>query len=373
MHFSYSEYYNNGFVIPLFFLIASFSFAVISIINYRRKVKKATLEQSNNKKSLILILISCIVAVIIVSTQMQTLMYGINLVGESAEDAIEYAGEIKRIEKVDQSPRYMHNGSVVRASIVDVGEMSFYFMTASGLKVGDKINITYLPNSTMVLSYELTDDGFLSDQVVENKDENSNKHGTFLFMTVLVLLFLAIKVSQYIEKSYVKQKLSDELVWTKNEIRAYKTLKIRFLSSFSVVFWSMLCSIIKKDITITIPFWVAFLLFFLTYKNRRIIYNNDGITLFNLFGKATIYSWSKITSVVEDKHSNFLSTTEDKVLNITYKRQSIFKTDVFRNISFASDDYIGILRFLKYIDDNEVLTYKGVIDSDNSNIKNESV
>ena len=128
MHFSYSEYYNNGFVIPLFFLIASFSFAVISIINYCRKVKKATLEQSNNKKSLILILISCIVAVIIVSTQMQTLMYGINLVGESAEDAIEYAGEIKRIEKADQSPRYMHNGSVVRASIVDVGEMSFYFI-----------------------------------------------------------------------------------------------------------------------------------------------------------------------------------------------------------------------------------------------------
>lgn len=354
MSFSYSEYYNNAFIIPLVFLIVSICFVSGAIINYSRTSKKVGLEESNNKKSLILMLISCVVAFIIISTQMKTLMYGINLAGETVEDAVKYVGDVQSIEKVSQSPRYMHNDSVARASIVEVGGKKFYFMSASEIEVGNKISITYLPKSTMVLSYELTDDSSVNDQIVESDKENYNNNGTFLFITIFAVVLLSIKVSQYIEKRYIKQKLADERSWTKDEIRPYKTLKIRLLASLSVVCWATFCSIFTKDITLFIIFWGFFLLFFLTYKKRKIEYDNNGVTVFNLFGKPTVYPWSKITSVVENKHSNFLSSSEEKVLNITYKRQSIFKNEVFRNISFASEDYIGISRFLKYVDDNEL-------------------
>lgn len=351
MIFSYSEYYNNAFIVPLVFLIVSICFAGGTIIKYNKTVTNTGLEESNNKKSLILTLISCVVAFIIISTQIKTLMYGINLASESVDDAVECVGDVQSIEKVSQSPRYMHNGSVARASIVKVGGKKFYFMSASEIKVGDKISITYLPKSTMVLSYELTDNVSSNDQVVEDDERNDNK-GINIYVFLFVMGFLTLVIMQHIGKRYVLQRVTDEREWTKDMIVPYKTFKWKLLSFLPILFFSTLIGITHRSMFVLIGFYGLFFFALLKYRTEKIVYNNRSIAVYNIFGKAIIYTWDNIISVTEKQRSTFLGSTDKKVLNITYRRQSIYKTEVLRNLSFESEDYIGISRFLKYVDDN---------------------
>ena len=349
MSFNYSEYYNNALIIPLIFLIISFGFTGASVFNYIRTKNKESFIQSKNKKPLILLLISIVVCYSTISTQTTTLIYGINLTVESVEDAVEYVGEVKSIEKISLSPRYMHNGSVVRASIVDVGEKELYFMSASEIKVGDIIDVTYLPKSTMVLSYQPADNVSLNDQIVNNSQRND---GAFIYAIIFGIAIVVNFITKHINERYIKQKIQDELKWNKNEILSYKTSLLNIFRAMPILLLSMVFSLVSKDMVIILIFLAAFIAMILTYKNQKITYDEYGISVYNLFGKSTIYPWSKIVSVVEKRHSSPLSSTENKALVITFKKQNRKQAEVFRNISLECDDYIGIFRFLDFANKN---------------------
>ena len=151
MDFPYNQYLRSGLYIPLATLVFVLGIAVFWIIKFLKTKERGLWAVVKG------LVIPIIASILFLSGTLPTLRYTIFLLKEKPEESVQSIGEVERIEDAISSPRYYvpdEDKGIVRASIVRIDGNSYYFMTSNGLKIGDLIEVTYLPESRIVLSWD---------------------------------------------------------------------------------------------------------------------------------------------------------------------------------------------------------------------------
>ena len=152
---SKSDYWGTAFVVPLLSVAFIFLLGLISLQKLFRSYQDA-----KSLRKPILCTISCLITVIyLFVVHFPTFRYGVFLPTVSEEDVQYKEGCVTSITNVPFSPRYSIEGDekTYRASFVQIDDVVFYFLNAEGLKIGDKIAISYLPRCNMVLTCQVAE------------------------------------------------------------------------------------------------------------------------------------------------------------------------------------------------------------------------
>lgn len=105
--------------------------------------------------------VSCLITLILlVIVHFPTFRNGVFLPLVSEDDVQCRQGYVTSIAEVPFSPRFsISNGAqTYRASIVNVDENEFFFLSAEELEIGQEIVISYLPLCNMVLTCQIAGD-----------------------------------------------------------------------------------------------------------------------------------------------------------------------------------------------------------------------
>jgi hypothetical protein len=152
MAFSYNEYFNSLFILPL--IMCAISVVVIlAMIIYSLNLSSPFTIKFKFDFS-----ISVIVCIILFIVFASSLRYGVKMLNDNENSAIIIDGEIEEIEKVTFSPRYMYNDRVVFAKVITINGEKYYCMTVGDLAVGDYVEASYMKNSRLVIKIDLYDD-----------------------------------------------------------------------------------------------------------------------------------------------------------------------------------------------------------------------
>ncbi len=151
MIFDYNQYRSGSLVTPIIIGMVFLILFIIIII----KIMRLPIEKDKITIKNILVII---IFLLIILDSCLRLRYGIYLLYENKNQFTTISGRIDEIDNVFQSPRYYYNDEPVHASIVTIDGKKLYFMTRGNLKVGDYIEVEYLPKSTFVLKVELLHD-----------------------------------------------------------------------------------------------------------------------------------------------------------------------------------------------------------------------
>lgn len=150
---SKSDYWGTAFVVPVLSVVFIFLLGLISLQKLIRSYQDA-----KPLRKPILRTVSCFITVIyLFGVHFPTFRYGVFLPAVSEEDVQYRQGYVTSITNVPFSPRYSIAGDekTYRASLVQIDDDVFYFLNADGLKIGDKIAISYLPRCDMVLTCQV--------------------------------------------------------------------------------------------------------------------------------------------------------------------------------------------------------------------------
>lgn len=149
MVFSYSEYFEKVFVIPLILLII----VIIDLLFllYRRRPNG---KHHVSKFELILQIVGIVVLAFVSITQFRL---GIILDNEQSTQTI--SGDISNISDVRLPSKYYMNGSRVWPKLIEIDGEEYYIMTIGDFELNDQVEIEYLKNSKIVISiFEDSDD-----------------------------------------------------------------------------------------------------------------------------------------------------------------------------------------------------------------------
>ncbi len=151
MAFSYNEYFNNLFILPL--VMCAISVVVIlGMIIYSLNLKTPLTIKFKFDFS-----ISVIICIILLIVFAPSLRYGVKMLNDNKNSAIIIDGEIEEIEKVTFSPRYMHKDRVVFAKMITINGEKYYCMTVGEIAVGDYVEASYLINSRLIIKIDYHD------------------------------------------------------------------------------------------------------------------------------------------------------------------------------------------------------------------------
>lgn len=157
MKFDYDYYKKTIFEFPIILVIV-FSVALVvttySFVSKRNVVVNKILSISTYIMLCAFILFGLIDSI-------GKLKYGIYLNKETPDNALVVIGEIDKIE-VLKTP-ITHGYKIapygkVNAQIITISGKEYYFMYTENLKIGDNVEITYLPKSTIVLEVNVIAD-----------------------------------------------------------------------------------------------------------------------------------------------------------------------------------------------------------------------
>ena len=163
IQYHFTKYdYSSGAVRPLligvaFCTILSLYLLLKIFIDIRRKRKDFHTMTIGGKLRLFIPVLSIIYLFVFLMTFIwPTLKYSRYLPFESEEEAVIFSGQIECISPVLHSPKYTIGDEKLPcvASIVTINGEEFYFLTADGLNIGMSVEISYLPQSHMVLDCE---------------------------------------------------------------------------------------------------------------------------------------------------------------------------------------------------------------------------
>lgn len=151
MRFSYNEYFNNLFILPL--VMCAISVVVIlGMIIYSSNLSSPLTIKFKFDFS-----ISVIVCILLFIIFASSLRYGVKLLKDDENSVIIIEGEIEKIEKVVFSPRYMYNDRVVFAKMITINGEKYYCMTVGNLSIGDYVEASYLINSRLIIKIDYHD------------------------------------------------------------------------------------------------------------------------------------------------------------------------------------------------------------------------
>lgn len=128
-------------IIGLILIISAIIFMIISKSGYKTKIIQSSTY--------------ILVAIYLIIFNAPVLKYGIHLFNENPESSLVITGTIDEIQSYSKSPKYTLEDRIAFASIVTIDDETYYFMYAEEIDVGEYIEIVYLPNSHIVLEYNI--------------------------------------------------------------------------------------------------------------------------------------------------------------------------------------------------------------------------
>lgn len=171
MKFDYDYYRRVLFWVPLGMVIF-FAFCIVGTIIIAFTIKKPfNNEVLNNfcSKKIVRLIYVFLMSLFFMTTMLTPighLKYGIHLIKEKPEDALIAEGEIEEI-KIIKNPS-VHTYKSIKgeefekytplecdAHLITISGKKYYFMIKGELKVGDNVEISYLPKSTIVLEVNI--------------------------------------------------------------------------------------------------------------------------------------------------------------------------------------------------------------------------
>lgn len=362
MHtFSYEEYYLKSLIIPLILMLFGIGLLAVSIWRLRKCIGKISDKSVKFIKRFLYLLLpsySILFGIILCAISFQSLKYSIHLINESKDDCYTLVGQVEKITPVSNSPRYTGNhGEVVRASIVTVDGVQLYFMSADHLNIGERIKVSYLPHSTMVLSYNISDE---PSTAIDEGEVNNGKYYRYdlifliIFCVIFVFMLLFGKNTWFDEKK--EQRIQrDESDWNENTVRYHITYfkeSIIFITVISVIFSGIILWSKQYNALIILLIFSIFGYFnvWSNYKNYCFSYDQNGITIHTAYGKTLYINLSDILSVETTYKNPFLTRGKKvKIVLITYNISSK-ETTRQSNITLYYTFQIGISRFLTWYD-----------------------
>ncbi len=155
MKFDYDYYKRTLFSFPLIMIIGLSLLILITII-FSILNRKNVVENKISSIFTYVLLFGFIFFGLIDS--IGHIKYGINLNTETPKNALIIKGEIERIEEL-KNP-FSHGYKIApngknNAHIITISGKQYYFMIKGDLQVGDCVEISYLPKSTIVLEVNI--------------------------------------------------------------------------------------------------------------------------------------------------------------------------------------------------------------------------
>lgn len=158
MKFDY-KYLKNGLCIMEIIMLV---IGVIIIVCYLIPIFNKSFFAQNKIKKLLTSIFSLGISVFFLIHSITHLKYGIFLLVEKPVDALKLQGEIEEIKEIrnpfihDNKYAYRDYGVLnTHAHLITISEKKYYFMIKGDLKVGDYVEIKYLPKSTIVLEVNI--------------------------------------------------------------------------------------------------------------------------------------------------------------------------------------------------------------------------
>ncbi len=173
MRFDYDYYRKMLFLFPLLSLVifsVAFIIGTITITIFLKKpFKNKTLNKLWDKKiiRIMYILLMSLILIPSIIRDIGNLQYGIYLGKESPKDAIVLQGEIEEIKELKNPFVHTFKGAArefdyeikdCNAHLITISGKQYYFMIKGELKVNDKVEIIYLPKSTIVLEVNIVEE-----------------------------------------------------------------------------------------------------------------------------------------------------------------------------------------------------------------------
>lgn len=142
MVFSYNEYFEKVFIIPIIILLIIFIDILYLLYRFRTDEK-----YSIGKIEIVLQVIGVVILAFVSVTQLR---FGIVLDNEDSTRFIN--GEITDISDVRLPPKYYLNGDRVWPKLVEIDDEKYYIMAIGDFEMHDQVKIEYLNNSKIVIS-----------------------------------------------------------------------------------------------------------------------------------------------------------------------------------------------------------------------------
>lgn len=171
MKFDYDYYRSVLFWVPLGAVIF-FTFCILGTIIIAFVVKKPFNNETLNSfcgQKIVRLICVCLMSLFFVTNMLAPigrLKYGMSLINEKPEDALIAKGKIEGI-KIIKNPS-VHTYKSIQgeefekytplecdAHLITISKEKYYFMIKGDLKVGDNVEIKYLPKSTIVLEVNI--------------------------------------------------------------------------------------------------------------------------------------------------------------------------------------------------------------------------
>lgn len=153
---SKADYWGQAFIVPLF----SVAFTLVLVLITLRDLFISYHDANPLCKPMLRAVFCLITLICLFGAHFPTFRYGVFLPTVSEDDIQYRQGCITSVTEVPFSPRYsISNGTeTYRASLVQVDEDMFYFLSAEELEIGQEIAISYLPRCNMVLTCQIVGD-----------------------------------------------------------------------------------------------------------------------------------------------------------------------------------------------------------------------
>jgi membrane protein YdbS with pleckstrin-like domain len=352
--FDFQEYWINGCIFPLLILIIAIAFIVIGLIGAFKIYQKVA--QKHMKKFIGLVLmVLCFFLVtgglIFAATSTDTLQYGVHLLGENEDDAIELVGRVDKIDAVPVIPSFSdnHEQSTSQAAEVTVDGVKYYFMSTHNIHEGDILRIKYLPKSKMVLSYE-------SAPVSEwtASEPEPRKISPLVLIAVVVIGICCFVELEYFAPEAQRKAFLDDESWTKDEIRFHSVYR-RQAIFFAVVGWiaglliGFLTAEMMSGVVVSLVSICGMVIVIERYNNWRIEYNETELIYYFGYGRKEIIPMERILSVNEAYENMFLSKGQVyRIVTIRYRSNSS-STSMIASLKLDFRYHVGIRRFLQKI------------------------
>lgn len=146
MKFSYEGYKRGMLVIPLVIVTICLIVLLIFVIITIKRIK------TWNKIDYLKNILGYIIILFFLWAHIGNLKHGLPLLRENVNQACIVEGKIEDIKTLTFSPRMIRADD---SCLITISKTDYFIMSTKNLKIGDNVEIKYLPKSTIVLEVKI--------------------------------------------------------------------------------------------------------------------------------------------------------------------------------------------------------------------------
>lgn len=168
MSFNYNEYFLHLVLIPSIMIVISFTLLISSIlisVSRMRKMKYHSKHLSpGNKRGLLSGMRKLVLLTILNSISSLVLLYlgvsgsNFHMLHDNENHVHTLSGVIEDINVKGPNPKYLFENDNVHGRTIVIDNNRFHVMTVGDFQIGDRVIITFLPNSKVVMTIHTSND-----------------------------------------------------------------------------------------------------------------------------------------------------------------------------------------------------------------------